>query len=66
MSHTLATFHLSLSKTEQEFQIAGTNANMFKLAQELHQAEALDQTPEEKKLVVVKNTCASTRTLQIK
>lgn len=54
VSHTLATFHLSLSKTEQEFQIAGTNANMFKLAQELHQAEALDQTPEEKNWLLLK------------
>lgn len=54
VSHTLATFHLSLSKTEQEFQIAGTNANMFKLAQELHQAEALDQTHEEKNWLLLK------------
>ncbi|WP_269479287.1 helix-turn-helix domain-containing protein [Brochothrix campestris] len=63
VSHTLALFHLSLSKRDQEFYIAGTNANLFKLAQELHQSEAFDQTPEEKKLAALKNVSASNSTV---
>lgn len=60
VSHTLALFHLSLSKRDQEFYIAGTNANLFKLAQELHQSEAFDQTPEEKNWQLLKTLAHQT------